>query len=256
MPADVDEELAHLRKRAYGADADIHTDPEARARLDVLEAKHQRAVAAAEELAARVPPPLVDGVPEHVASPPPLPSPARVPAAGAAGGAGPEGASGDAEPAVQAPARSSRRRVILACVITAAVTAAIVVPATMWASSLSTAPFMVLHPIAGAGTDALYADTFRAGALRFEEFYGMDVTVGVLGNTDDRCLMIIPNPRDVNAGRTGACSPPGFDPQFDMRVGDYAAPEIIEQLGPQTVVRFQVVGDEVRVFIVQPDAAS
>lgn len=254
MPADVDEELARLRERAYGADADIHGDAGALARLDELEARHRRAVAAARELAVRVPPPVVDAVPASVAG-------SRLPSSSSAGEHGAdaaETASGDASAPTDAEEsrRPPHRRLILACAITAAVTAAVVIPATLWLSSLPAAPFAVLHPIDGAGTDALYDDTFREGALRFDEFYGMDITVGVLGNTDDRCLMVIPNPRDVNAGRTGSCSPPGFDPQFDMRLGDYSAPEVIERFGPQTVVRFQVVGDEVRVFVVQPDAAS
>ncbi len=226
-----DHELALLRARAYGPDADIHTDTRALARLRELERAPQVRVGGN-----GAPPPMAPAVPV-----PPLP---ETPAAVAA-----------ATPVAGAARFSPRTRLLAACAATALAAIAIAVPVTLWASA--DRPYAVLH-----ATDEDPSPMFSGGgetaAVRYEDFFGIKVTVGTLDYREGRCILIEPEVDDFAYMTPGACSPPGLDPvvdvgTVDMRLSDEAR----AVLGDASALRFAVAGEDVHVFVVTaPDDDS
>jgi hypothetical protein len=139
-------ELADLRRRAYGPDADIHEDPSAVARLDELETRTRRRFAAGNEPGeseAATTPGDSAREPKPVASSAPADSPMAEPAVteGASPASVTESAGGSAavviEPDGAAPARPPRRGRRIALVTGAA---AVAVLAVVQATGVATAP--------------------------------------------------------------------------------------------------------------------
>jgi len=254
----VDEELAALRKRAYGADADIRHDPAALARLAELERLHRNG---------HVPQPATPPTPAP--APPPRPliaastvaaaasgsapgprSPAAPPPAAhsAAPAADPAGTAAVASGAEPAPPGWTRRRVALTCALAAVAGAAIAVPSTLWISGLTAQPYAVLHvtdqPVNtgyfGEGTDG----------RRFDDILGMRVSVGEVPTLGD-CIIIETTATDQSGVTRGGCSAPGFSPIFDLPLLDGFLPAEgrVALGGDATGLRFMLVGDEVQVFV-------
>ncbi|WP_447950076.1 hypothetical protein [Microbacterium aurum] len=261
---DVDAELAALRARAYGADADIHDDPVALARLrDLEERRRIMGEAAAAPVAppapAVAPPPpafvfasLVAGTdarPDAGHTPDHTLDPGRDRAADPA-----------ADPAV-APAASdtaspSRGRLLLACAVTALATAAVTGGITLWATSAGAdRPDAVVRPAVDPTPNETLDDQVT-DIVQFDDFHGMQVAAGTLSEDRTQRCVFITIPQAQFSSGTGACAIAPFDPQLDLALATYAGSEIADAFGADAVLRLRVVGDELRVFVAHEPAGT
>lgn len=282
MGDSLDDELAALRARAYGADADIHHDPDALARLRTLEDEHR----ARRTAVPPVPPAPGAGPARNAGSAPPeargaaaapastAASDAPVGATGApAGGATPASAPvrtasarivSDAEaPATASPdspdgpraprSRPTWRALVAACAVTAALGAAVAVPVTLWAERTAERPYAVLTPAVGEPDGVFFSP--ESNPIRFEDFLGIEISVGGLDYLEgERCILVNPDPSteafDEGSNTRGSCSPAGFNAVVDLPAVDgYLSDEVRRELGDITALRFELVGDEVHVFV-------
>ncbi|MEG9492256.1 hypothetical protein [Microbacterium aurum] len=261
---DVDAELAALRARAYGADADIHDDPVALARLRDLEERRrimgEAAVAPSAPAAPAVAPPpsafvfasLVAGTdarPDAGHTPDHTLDPGRDRAADPA-----------ADPAV-APAASdtaprSRGRLLLACAVTALATAAVTAGITLWATSAGAdRPDAVVRPAVDPTPNETLDDQVT-DIVQFDDFHGMQVAAGTLSEDRTQRCVFITIPQGQFSSGTGACAIAPFDPQLDLALATYAGSEIADAFGADAVLRLRVVGDELRVFVAHEPAGT
>lgn len=252
---DVDAELAALRARAYGADADIHDDPVALARLrDLAERRRimgEAAVAPSAPAAPAVGPP--PSLPAFSFVSPPADTDAR-PSAGQTPDPDRDGAADPAAGPAAAPAASgtaprSRGRLLLACAATALATAAVTAGITLWAASAGAErPDAVVRPAADPTPSEIISGPFT-DTVQFEDFHGMQVTVGTsAGDPTQRCVFVAVPQGDFSSG-TGGCAIVPFDPQLDLALATYAGSELADAFGSDAVLRLRVVGDELRVFV-------
>ncbi|MCT9821142.1 hypothetical protein N3K63_12720 [Microbacterium sp. W1N] len=246
-------ELAALRARAYGADADIHDDPDALRRLTALEEAGRRARTAPPA------PPLVTTVPRSGGTPRAHRAPATATPTDAGASADPDGvdALGSAPPENDEPPvrRWRTAALLLACaataVVTAALTAGVVLPLSLLAGDTSPRPIAVLHVDPDAEGDETSPGD---GAARYDDFYGMRISSGEYDETGGRCITIMPDAA-LSGTSTGVCSAPGLEPSIDLTVMDGQVGEgVIERYAPGTTLRFTLAGDEVRVYISEPPA--
>ncbi|MFS0866287.1 hypothetical protein AB3M83_03000 [Microbacterium sp. 179-B 1A2 NHS] len=268
-------ELRTLRERAYGRDADIDTDPEARRRLAELEAAH------AAESAAR------PAVPERPASraasaPPALPvSPAR---RGATSGRPSEpvgtGADAVADAAAMTPAPTDR-----GTARSRAVTMALT-----WAGSLAAVAAVAVSVTAASSVGAAWPaspgsdpDIFRAATLRatpevpapdafafggegasFEHFHDLAVFEAVFepGGGITRCLILADSavverdPDDHEGIFSGyvmqGCGAGAFPAVLSVVV-DAQMPDGVREAYPDgSSLQFVLEGDSVEVFVAEP----
>lgn len=248
MGDSLDDELAALRARAYGPDADIHDDSSALARL-----RHLENGARAKDLIEV--PPL-----------PPAPAGGEVPARAEAA---PDSASAlpgsvadrdvDTDPAPPSRRRASGRQLAGACAIAALAAAAITVPVTLWVSALPDQPYAILHPIDAPPNTVFFSP--ESEAQRFEDFLGMRISTGALDYQQGRCILIELQPdvdSEFDSGATrGACSAPGFEAVADVSAAESSLSETARAaLGDISAIRFAVVGDEVHVFVAREPAAT
>ena len=271
MAEALDDELARLRARAYGADADIEDDPVALARLRELEQQRQRPTLIGQRVAPS-PPPERAPTGLDAPPPPPLPLPPLLPlppgsaaAAASVAGAAPQiPAPPEDSPRNAAFALSSLRtwrvrgaRAIAVAAVGALVALAIAVPATLWASGSTDRPYAILQATDEPPNEAYLGP----GAVRYDEFLGMRVTVGSIDGIRGRCMVIelapSNDPDDMFGSTQGGCSAPGFEPIFDVAVDrDVLSPEALDQLGDATGIRFAFVAGEVRVYLASAPAPS
>ena len=244
MGDSLDDELAALRARAYGPDADIHDDAAALARLRELEEQeHAHRLrtppmpplpVAKSPMATPPPPPATRITPQH---PTPDPSPAHI-------------VSDSPEPSPPASSRTPRRRVLLACAASALVGAVIAVPATLIGAGIADRPYAVLSPSDREPDPQLFDPD--SDPVQFEDFLGIEVSAGTLEYMPgERCLLVGPSPTQTQSNNTrGTCSPEAFGAVVDIpAVAGYLSAEVREQLGDITALRFMLVGDEVHVFV-------
>jgi len=237
------DELAALRARAYGPDADIHDDSGAIARLRRLEDEVR-----VKDLI-EVPPPTAA---------PTVPAPRAVDPTASAPGAE-EGLRRPEPEAAPAPApptplrrRASARQLAGACAIAALAAAAVTVPITLWAAALPDQPYAILHPIDAPPNTVFFSP--ESEAQRYEDFLGMRISTGALDYQQGRCILIELQPEEdseFDSGATrGACSAPGFEAVADVSAAESSLSETARAaLGDITAIRFAVVGDEVHVFV-------
>ncbi len=268
MGVTVDDELAVLRARAYGADADIRDDPEAMARLRLLEDQERSRRDEKPPLPSSAPerPPLPVSVPVPTGSSSPAhgaAAPAVTPAPGAATvTVAPLSGDGSRVSEAVVPGRVPRRRppgrVLAACALTAVVTAAVTVPATLWTSSFGDRPYAVLEPTVGVPNGVFFSP--ESNPLRYEDFLGLEISVGGLDyRAGERCILIDldPQPAEYSENTRGACSPAGFGAVVDIPAVEIAqSSEAREALGDITALRFELVGDKVHVFAARVPADS
>lgn len=252
----LDDELAALRARAYGPDADIHTDPEAVARLRALEHDARRAPDAAPASPAPAPPALPASSFVAPGPPPPLPDAPGSSAATPSFPRATEVAAESSRPRIQ-----GRRRVplLLACAITAVAAAAVTVPLTLWASGLADRPYAVLNPSDDDPDEMFFSPD--SSSVRFDDFLGIRVSVGELDYLEgERCMLVDPDPRgrnDDGSSTRGSCSPAGFGAVVDIPAVDgYLSDDVRRRLGDITALRFELVGDEVHVFVAHAESVS
>ena len=269
----LDDELAALRARAYGPDADIHTDPAAAARLRQLEGEARRArdavasPAPVSSFTAPGPPPPLPGVPSSPGAPPAVGAPASGGAPTSSGGPSaiptatelPSDRRGPFDGPDSSPARSRRTPLLLACAVTAVAAAALTVPVTLWASSLADRPYAVLTASDDEPDEMFFSPD--SSSVRFEDFLGIRVSVGELDYLEgERCMLIDPDPggrgQDGSSTR-GSCSPAGFGAVVDIPAADgYLSDDVRRELGDITALRFELVGDEVHVFVSRAENVS
>lgn len=264
--ADDEGELRQLRLRAYGPDADIDTDPAARARLRELEEARRIPAQPAAPIAPRVIPPRPP-VPTHSLA-------ARHPDVGSKPDALARASADNPAPAKPVPvpeavaaawsrrvARWSRspRAIAVAAIALAFVLALAIVPG-----------LFADRPAATLRIDASYTDD-TAGwidsnsvylrqlgveiddIVRYQNYEEMQVWASRPG-TSQRCIFVVFG----NQGLWGLnCTPRGLDPITDVTLGPSAVPPSMRESAPDlpdgSVMRFTLKGDSVEVRIATPD---
>lgn len=270
-----DAELRQLRRRAYGPDADIASDPAALARLRELEGERrtEEAPSAAETPGASATPAIATASP--VPPRPPLPA---TPAIGDASAPTGDSSAPDAQPlaspaspANAAPeavnrvwprrlARWSRspRGIAVAAVVLLMVVALAIVPGLV--SDRSDASLRVDPAYADEQLSTEYRLFLRQIGVnmdeleRFEDFAGLQVW-GTPSAAAVRCVLVSDGPQDV---RALSCVPRGLDPVADSIIypgspvpGDLE--ELYPEIGAGAAVRFTLGGDTVEVHVVLAD---
>lgn len=231
----LDAELAALRARAYGADADIERDPAALARLAELEEWHAFTTARNEQVAPSDP--TVDE-----------------PSAAAAATRAERGADAPRDPTPDI-ARRIRREKLKALALGAGVATGIAVAIgglLLWAAPR---PSAVLHQITGPPSDQVlrladYARSFLVDESTlhgFEPFRNLSVWAASssLGNS---CLLVFEPSTDNFLG--ASCVPPPAEPTVEIYdVPIYALQDWHEGLDVGAMARFVRNGDEVDVWV-------
>lgn len=254
MGDSLDDELAALRRRAYGPGADISADDDALTRLRALEQRQR---------ARRVLDTATADSGSDTARAKRSSDGSDQPTVAVAADASPDPFSGvddESSPAPEAtgdPEDASRRRIpwrslLGACALTAVAVVAVTVPVTLWVAALPEQPYAVLHPIDAPPNTVFFSP--ESEAQRFEDFLGMHVSTGALDYQQGRCILVELQPDRADefdsGGTRGACSAPGFEAVIDVSAVDSELSATARAaLGDVTAVRFAVVGDEVHVFV-------
>ena len=163
--ADWEGELARLRERAYGRDADILRDADARARLEELERRQVDASRVVDTPGIGGPDPAgANDVDADVSTAAPMP-----------------------ERAGSTPVRSRRRLALwwIASLVAAAALGAVAATAVVEATG---APEAVLHPTAGPNVGSAFDPTDVQSIRYYESFVGIHVASGVIARRP--CLTV------------------------------------------------------------------
>lgn len=239
------DELAALRRRAYGPDADIHSDRSALDRLHELEA-----------LARRVAEPVASPEAARRMVAPPLPEPPEAQAAT-------EPVTQERTAAVTATAELSPRlrwwqRLPLWSVAAGSLAVGIAVGAMGMASTLSNpGPDYTLRALPDDGEREQESNNLLSpwgldadSVVRFEPFSGLDVSTA-LSNEGARCILLL---RDAEPVWT-QCAPDGLDTILDYTV--YPGDTLLDETLPVgTVVRFIADGSLIRVWVQSPEVSA
>ena len=227
------DELADLRRRAYGPHADIVADPAALARLRELER----------------PTPASDG------APPPPPEPAR--AAGPASTPEPAPTHGPVRPA--RPARPVSRWWIAGWAAVVALTVGAIVFALASVRPISAdgslRQVMTLSPL---GDEPGWVVSLTSGTTTHETFEVAGLTIvrsspGMFSDGDD-CVAVLPSdqPEGEQGGLSGfihvGCGAGDLPPMVQFEVASDAPRELREMLPVGTGIRFVADGDALGVF--------
>lgn len=257
MDAATEDELRMLRRRAYGPDADIQTDPAAMDRLRRLEAAAARvspsAIAPSAADPAEEDEPTTDATPVPVD--PGVPAPPDAPQA-------PTGMPSDEGDAADTPERSrlSRRTIWL--------WAASIVVALVVGAGITT-----LMPATGAGRVATIAeadlsewpaDVFgdpQEGARIFEAYEGLRVLVipNAWGSSAAAlsCVFVVRSDREGGTGAvneivTTGCGAGDFPPTAAFPVNEESPEALRDRFADGTDLRIVLAEDEVHVFAKEP----
>jgi hypothetical protein len=244
VPSDAARELAELRARAYGPDADIQTDPAALARLRELEAS-------------RLPRPPERGDDEADA---PAASGARdpdvEPAVTHGGVTGEAGPAISADAAIEAPSRlrsgrTAATRAGRAGVVVGAVAGALAVGyAVDW--FVGPHPDATLRPVTDtASSVALAMIGFLEAQPDPSTIHGYDSFRGIepwffKNEQGFHCFMLITGPATVDGAN---CVPPGVDLFADVMPGRQLVDEDTEPLPAGSIIRFHYRDDRVDVYV-------
>ncbi|WP_344063581.1 hypothetical protein [Microbacterium pumilum] len=237
-------ELADLRKRAYGPDADIAHDPEALERLHELE----------EQLRSDTPEPVVLEAAE--------PAAAVAPAVDARNGSTAMASPVASEPpSAPAPLPSQKSRpwwrrvplwVSLAIIGLLGVLVGIMVPAAV-APGADTTLHPSENPVLALDDEWLSSmlDWLQVNEppTEFEPFDNLQV-ITAISETGSTCLVVF----WVNQWSDASCTPDGLTPTVDF-VAYPGSPQPLDDIVPVgTVIRFELHGDEVDVTLREPEA--
>lgn len=240
LSSDLERELRALRARAYGPDADIQDDPVALARLDELESAR---------------------ITVHAAPTPPVESSEAVAKTESAQGAvlftdddvSARSRVGATRPGTRVMASRAGR---IWLIVGSVVVVLAVVTATTWFAAPK--PKATLQATGVAADSEIFSLAFTAplaevdnSTLRgFEPYHGVEPWVA-MNAQGSRCLMAMERTTDRLAGIR--CAPPDAELRLDLPVlpldpgFNYAA-----GLAPGTVIRFEVRGDAVDVYLFTP----
>lgn len=223
-----DDELAELRRRAYGRRPDIERDPGALARLHDLEARQRR-----------------------VANEPTPPLPNRDEPARAAEDAvdPPEDAVPPPEAALSARASGAPRRHLLLQLVALAATAALAVGATLLVTRASEPPGReaAVLPLT-SGTDIPgWEDLGFEGALTTEDFDGLTVVKQHSGRDGGSCLYIVRTVDPREGPFHSGCTANSFPAIAQFTVSDASPEALRDQFPVGTALQFVLRGEEVHV---------
>lgn len=278
LSSDPRSELAALRRRAYGPNADIENDATALARLNALEdavrseeesaAHRERAIRAAEWNATRDEPTirtsrpsasLLDAQPpvtaDAASSPRDHASPSPVPVGPVPPSTPPGGATSDPRSATSKPSQWWKRlndvrpRWLLLGAAVIGIAIGLLLP-------MLTPPFpdATLSKVGELGAPmpveedmgTMYSSDEDTGQL-YEQFEGMDVW-SVQTDTGAACVYVIADGSWVTAG----CAPDGLTVIADAQAYP-GAPRFLDTLPEGSVVRFEMRGDVIDVWVVEAD---
>lgn len=268
-------ELAQLRSRAYGPDADIAGDPAAQARLDELESARRRTVGASHDTAlvhetVEVPPAAARS-PEpasSIESSADLTNPAAsnvsaaIPPADPATGASvtitadgvPPASSPSPVPGPERPGTPWWRRRLWWGVIGGAAVAAVVLVGGV--AAVIPHPEATLRVTSSDSQGPVRVDLFggvdelgleRSDLRLHDEFRGLQVWSGET-EAGSRCLFIT-GALSSNWGRS--CTPSGLDPTIDLYKYAGFNDRVFGYIPDGSVIRFVLRGDAVEVWIAQ-----
>lgn len=238
------EELRMLRRRAYGPAADIHSDPEALARLEELETAVRDGSADTADVTV------------HAGTPPAsvLPPSARPVV--------PEDDAVDAAPGSAAVRRPGRTRRWVAALWPVSVVAAIVVGALSYAAAVP----LVSRDAEATQVASLPPDpTFewpailrpqREGAVAFREFYGLTAvyTEEDFWGTGEGCMIVLvtekigPDSTSYDGPILYGCDAGTFPATVQLPVGEDLPAELRERFPVGSGLQFVFAGDRVGVF--------
>lgn len=244
-------ELAALRARAYGPDADIHDDPDALRRLTALEDEARGAADSASAISASVgidvPRPAQLAEPQHPIAPA-ANWEASVPEIA------PNAAASDEEQDPAGPASTPASRWawmlrpsvwIASLALTAAITGVVT---TMIVTHDPTVVARLQEIPREEWPEAVEQYGFREHPRVFEEYNGLTVIAGeVEGQPGLMCLYVT-----LGAlGASGACQSEGLDPRIDFVAGGAQGVNLGEAFADGTAVRITLEGDTVVVRAVE-----
>lgn len=241
------DELADLRRRAYGPDADIHGDPEALRRLEELE-QRARPVAAppGQPRGEEAPGDIEESAAEQASESPD----AIVPESDEHGT--------DEAPATEAPGTAVvpwwRRPSIWAVAAVSLVVGGVLSAAAVaWSTPPPLDPPDATLAIRGGGeVDPGWLASVRSWGVdpdslaRFEEYDVLGVWSGITAN-DDRCLLLSYRREIFRA----ACATAGLDPVLDLYADEGWLFTLNEPLLPGGVIRFVAHPESVDVWFRQ-----
>ncbi|WP_344093493.1 hypothetical protein [Microbacterium deminutum] len=229
--ADWEGELARLRERAYGPDADILNDAAARARLDELELR--RVVDSSRTADAADTAPAVEDGPSS------------------------PGAAGTEAPAAPSPSRPAAGRVWrrrrLALVWIASTVAAVALGAAAATAVIQTSGShdAVLGTTSAPAVGAAFDPTDVQGIRYYESFAGIHVASGTVAGRP--CLTVWTAANATVTASSFHCGtrqfPPSIDLVLDDAAGDIIPAEAIKRFGRGAIIRFALVRDTVTVDI-------
>lgn len=246
VPSDAERELAELRARAYGPDADIQTDPAALARLWELEATHLP----------RPPKPEDDELDVAGASPGGEPVVEPSATGGHAEGAGPRGDISPDIAASEIPPPSGWRgaastRGGRATIVAAALATVLAVGyAVGWL--VGAHPDATLRPTADEASNAalsmihfLDAQPDATTIRGYESYRGIEPWF-FENEQGYNCFMLVTPPAYVDGAN---CVPPGVDLFADMALFSESVAENSEPLPAGSIIRFHYLADRVDVHV-------
>lgn len=240
-------ELVSLRRRAYGADADIAGDAVALARLDELESRllARFATPAPREPAVREP-----ALPEAVA---PVPAPASVDAPARSADARPEKAAPMPSRIVAAWRRCPRWLALLLGVLLGGLVAGALSLAGTHSADAALSP-RADQDLEGRQVFTEYGSLDYLGVALgdltlYDEYRGLDVwsAPSIYGT---ECLIITDAGDTAGRGLWGGnCAPAGMSPTVDLQNFSSFEHEVFADLPTGSIVRFALDGDRVTVRI-------
>ena len=249
VPPDAERELAELRTRAYGPDADIQTDPAALARLRELEAAHRpRAPERDDELETAVP--SAGGEPVVALS---ATNRDDKDETGPAGDASPDTAESENPPPLgwrRAVATPAGRTTVVAASLAAVLAVGYAVgwlvgphPDATLRPEADEASRLALSMIGFLG---IRADT--SSVRGYERYQGIEPWF-FQDEQGFHCFMLVTSPGFVDGAN---CVPPGVDLYADMVPWTELVDENSEPLPAGSIIRFHYLGDRVDVNVYPP----
>lgn len=253
------DELAELRRRAYGPDADIAHDTAAQQRLRALEASRRPIVRAAPALpdSALTRTPVTTAPSAELADPPPTPA-APSPATAQPGPADPIAEESEAPRSISLqPWWRRHARWVIGSV------AVLLIAATASVASNLAAPLAdaTLAPVRTTANDRLrviqpgYIEMYAINAqtLRLHESFELlgDTEVWTAeSKTGGYCLMLI-SATESYGTYTAGCVPHGIDSLLDVYVFEGMPEGLGLDLPVGSVIRFTYRGDDVNVWVAE-----
>ncbi|SMH28274.1 hypothetical protein SAMN06295885_0124 [Rathayibacter oskolensis] len=217
------DELAELRRRAYGRSPDITEDPGALARLHALEARSPGTRPVAPPHAPATPDVLLDGsTPEA------------------------------ADPAAPPPARVTRIALLWAAslLVTAVVTALVTAGATLWAGGSSDREVAILR-LSDTGELPGWVNSGTADSLTSEDFYGLRVLKQPSGADGGSCISVLQASGEGDGAYSGVaysgCTAGTYAATAQLTVSPALPTRLREAFSDGTGLRFVLEGETVHV---------